>query len=73
MVYTTMANREITLFSYVRELIKNYDFRDELGILAMKNTHIIIIIERDLDDANEKHFYDDEFLSSYWVEFFALT
>jgi hypothetical protein len=54
-------------------LIKNYDFRDELGILAMKNTHIIIIIERDLDDANEEHFYDDEFLSSYWVEFFALT
>ena len=73
MVYTTMANFEIMLLNYVRELINNGDFKDNLGIMTMKNTNVIERTAHDFDDVNYENFYDDDFLNSYWIEFFALT
>ena len=71
MVYTTMAHFEITLLNYGRDLINDGDFRDKLGIMAMKN---IFTTEHKFGDvtgenSNEEHFYDEDFLTATGLSF----
>jgi hypothetical protein len=68
MVYTTMTNFEIMFLNYVRELINNCDFRDNLGIMTMRNIDVSVTTKHYFDDANrnEEIFYDDDFSNSYW-------
>jgi hypothetical protein len=72
-----MANFEIVLLNYVRDLLNDGDLRDKFRIMAMKITDVAAIAinfgDVNEENSNEENYYDDDFLNSYWVEFFTST